>query len=345
MSTPTAVPRSPAIDTLRIAFMCLVVAGHTWTQPWLHVYLWTWGIPTYFALTGYLWSGRRTLTEEAKVRGRTLGIPYFSWFIILAAIAWPIHAIKDHWTLSNYLGDVWGGQFMDTPFWAFWYLGALFSSAVIYGAMRKLSMPWKWAIALALAAAAVYLPGQPARFLPFGLGLGLPALPFLAAGEQLKLLRPRLRRPLLVALAALAAGVGMIALVPRSYIDFKALYFGTPIVSALAAALVGLGIILGVVTLFERSPVSARTSALVTRVALASMVVMFVHVPILWALGGLVDGTPLDYVIAVVASFTIGLLLLAVPGSWFLTGVGGPATSSPAFLRGPTAVRAVVKTD
>jgi acyltransferase len=315
--------RSAAIDAVRVVGMVAVVAGHVWINPETRQWLYTWHLPLFFILTGYLWSGRRGIKGEAGVRARTLLVPYACWFAIIAAITRGFQLVQGTFNPRVAAGQVWGGPLQSEPFWAFWFATALFVATVLYVPVSRLALPWQWCVALVLLIVTAYVPGTQLAFLPLAIGQGLGAFVFVVAGQTLRRAQARMNRDGVVGPAMLASGVALVLLFPDSFVDVKSLYFGVPIVGILTAVLIGGGLIVTACAYLTRMP--RRLSVTVVWLSMSSLVVMFVHVPIASALDALGNGSVTGFLITIVATWALGLVLVAFPAAWFLTGARGAA--------------------
>ena len=308
--------------------MLAVVAGHIWITDATRQWIYTWQLPLFFILSGYLWSGRRSWASEASLRARTLLAPYALWFVVIAAVTWGWMLLAGSFSLGVAAMQVWGGYYLTTPFWAFWFAPALFVSAFVYRGLSRFALGWQWLGAVALFVACAYIPGQPLKLLPLSVGQGLAVVLFLVAGRTLRVVRDRVPNRLVLGLGMLLAGVALIVMFPTSYIDVKGMHFGVPVVGIVTAILVGGG--LSVTAEVVLSRLTGPAGRAVTWLSMASFVVMFVHVPIAAAFGWLDSESLPAFIVTVVASWAIGLALIASPRTMLLTGI----RSAPPRLRG-----------
>lgn len=310
-------PRRAGLDAVRVIAMVAVVAGHVWVEPWARLAFYTWNVSLFFFVSGYLWGPTRTASAVVRTRFRTLLVPYATWFVLVALLAWPIQAAQGTFEIQQALRAAWGGRYLGTPFWAFWFVTALFVASVLYAVLAR----YRWWVRLAVIVTgtvlAVYLPGQPFKFLPLGIGLGIVGMLFLGAGHGLQRVRASLGAPVAAGVVLLLLGAGIaFALGPDHYIDIKFSSLGFPVLSVVASV----SICSGMVLIGEGVRFSERAGRVVSLLARASLVVLFVHVPVLWLLGGLEEGRFGDFMIALAVSWALGLLLLRVPAAWPLTG-------------------------
>jgi fucose 4-O-acetylase-like acetyltransferase len=179
--------RDARLDNAKMTLVTLVVVGHSWTMlaanagnNHLYDFLYTWHMPAFVFITGYLsrgfeWSGPRIWALV-----RSVAIPYV---IVEAALA-----VFRLWAGGEQLHHLW----ID-PHWPLWYLPALFIWRMATPLLRS---PW---VALPVAVASSLLGGlftgttldlaRVLGFLPFFV-LGLHATP--ARLERLRAMPVRL---------------------------------------------------------------------------------------------------------------------------------------------------------
>ncbi|MWB98110.1 acyltransferase family protein [Agromyces seonyuensis] len=311
--------RSAAIDALRVLGMVAVIACHIWMSPEAARWLGPWVLPLYFVLSGYLWSGRRGPKEEAVLRAKALLVPYAAWFVIIASITWTVWSIRGTFDLRHAAIQVWGGAHLSSPFHAFWFTPALFVAVMVYYWVGRLHLAWQWPIAIALFMIVAYTPGLPLYDAPLSIGQGVGSVIFLVAGRTLRIVGDRIPRPPLLGAAMIFVGLCLMLRFPESYLDVKLLYFGLPAVGIATAILVGGGLVLVADVLFGW--IRGRAAVFVIRLSMATLVVLFVHVPIAAAFDWLATGSLPGFVVTTVLSWTIGVVLVALPKTEFLTGV------------------------
>lgn len=308
--------------------MLSIVAGHFWITPETRLAFYTWHLPVFFVLSGYLWSGRRGFKGEIVNRARTLLVPTVAWLLIVG-LAVALAAL-----IANQTGTE---PVLVNPFWAFWFPPALFVAAAVYYPISKLPLAAQWAIAVALFAVIVYLPWGRLMDLATNTGVpqGIAAVLFLVAGRTLRISQERFGRDTLVGGTLLAMGVLLALLFPTSYLDVKSLHFGQPFIGVAVAALIGSGLILLATVLFRR--VTGVPARIITRLSMASLVVMFVHVPIADAFGWLDQPSAAGFAATVFMSWAIGLLALIPSWGFILTGVKKPPRQVTRDGREPSA--------
>lgn len=310
--------------------MLAIVAGHVWIHGPARPFLYSWHVPIFFVLSGYLWNSDRSLGREIKSRVRSLLVPYGAWLLVLGTVAVSIESSEGRFDLTRILHILWGGQFATgRPFWAMWFVTALFFAAVVYRLISRLPLPAQWAIAVVLLVAAAYWPGHPARFLPLSLGLALPGIVFIVAGFTLRRFRGIIRRPAVTGAALLVVSFGVIGLQWSQPLDLKQLNVGTPVLSAVIALAISVGLILlaegllggggGVIGLIG-TPMD-RMARVATPLAQASLTVLFLHTAVITVFDTLGLPKVAVFLFTIGVAWLIGLLLLRIPHSGAFTGV------------------------
>lgn len=237
--------RSVAVDLVRVLGVVAIVAGHTWDQRhFAQAGLYTWHVPVFFVLTGYLWKAGRSPRDEFVRRSRTLLVPYLSWLVLVTAV-WSVFRVVvgdgvDTKTLPLLLL---GGNWISRPYSAFWFVTCLFVATVVLRWLERVHpfLPWfvagvgiAWCIGDRYAIAKI----------PESAGMALPAVAFILVGVLLRRFRSTIDRPLVV---------GLVLLVPSWWLgwsgaldtlNMKAGNLGTPVLSVLMAGGISCGMLL-----------------------------------------------------------------------------------------------------
>lgn len=312
--------RSVPIDVVRIVAMLAIIAGHVSVNGPLRPFLYSWHVPVFFVLSGYLWKERRSFGQVVVRRAKSLLVPYVAWLVILGTVALTIESSRGGVEPSRPLNLLWGGQFATgRPFWAIWFVPALFFATLIYRLLARLPILLQWLVALALCIVSVYVPGDFARYLPLGMGLALPGVLFMVAGVTLQRIRSLITHPVGVGLLLLVVSFGSMAFGLSGPVDLKELDLGTPALSAVVAIMTSVGLIMLAEGLLPRF--SARLAPMVTPLARASLAVLFLHVLTLTALRSAGLPLPVVFLLTVCVVWAVGVLLLRTPFGWILTGV------------------------
>lgn len=166
--------RDPRLDNAKMTLVTLVVVGHSWTMlasnagnNHLYDFLYTWHMPAFVFITGYLSRGFEWTGPRLWALVRSVAIPYV---IVEAALA-----VFRLWAGGEHLHQLW----LD-PHWPLWYLPAIFLWRLATPLLRS---PW---VAFPVAVVASLLGGlvtgatldlaRVLGFLPFFV-LGLHATP------------------------------------------------------------------------------------------------------------------------------------------------------------------------
>ena len=327
-----------SLDAVRVFAMLAIVAGHIWVDGPARPFLYSWHVPIFFLLSGYLWKVGRSFNREVRNRVRSLLIPYAVWLVLLGTVTLGTESVEGGFDPIRLAHLLWGGQFATGgPFWAMWFVTALFFAAVIYWPVSRLPLPGQWAIAAILFIAAAYIPGHPARFLPLSLGLALACIIFIVAGRSMRRARGMVRHPIVTGVVLLAVSFTLIVLGWSQPLDLKRLDVGTPVVSIVVAVALSFGFILitegllGGDSVGEDAKPSVRRksrvdgigqlSRVVTQLAQASLTVLFIHPAVITGLHSSGLPKPVVYLLTIGIAWPVGLLLLRLPHSRAVTGL------------------------
>jgi fucose 4-O-acetylase-like acetyltransferase len=218
---------------LRILGIAAVVAGHVgaWSGPVVRETVYTWHVPLFFFLSGYLWSEGRSVIEEMTKRAKTLLLPYIVWLVPVGL-----------WWLSQ--TDVvrgadlrklmLGGSNIGGTLAAFWFVTALFFAVVALRAIQRFPDWLQWTLAVIALLVTVRAPELVAR-VPLAAGVGLACIVFVLAGREFKRHRLRIRRPLMTAFVILGGCATLILTGWSTYLDLKYARLGTPVITVLVA--------------------------------------------------------------------------------------------------------------
>lgn len=300
--------RSGAIDFLRILGIIAVVAGHTWENDFTERALYSWHVPIFFFLSGYLWTTGRSLRLELSNRIAALGRPYVFWLGVLLVVSVTFAA----WTGELGVGDVvyplYGGYFATRPFTAFWFVTVLLSAAVLYRLIEKLPSWLRWSI-IGTGVLVGSLAGDLLAKTPLSIGSAWPCVAFMAAGAEWRRAESKLTRPALVGVGLLVAGAAMVAMGLSAPINIKYGDYGTPVLSMFVACALSAGALAVAKSLFYLLP--RAFSEVSIWLAKAGFIVVLTHAVPLLLLGTTQAGGALDFAIALLVPWTLGLLLVS----------------------------------
>lgn len=273
--------RSGAIDALRVLSVVAIVVSHTWSGPLVQGGLFTWHVPVFFLLSGYLWTRGRALRMEFSSRFRTLMVPYLSWLALLFVPYAALLVTVQRFNVADALRPIIGGSANGGPFGAFWFMTALFFAAIIFRLLEHMPL-WMQVLLVACALTFAYLFGPFLGALPLSVGAAAPAVVFLMAGMWMRKLRPLIRHPLSVGTALLITAFLPAVLGVSAPLDMKKADLGTPVLSVFLAISISFGLLLVLESLFAR--LGQKPNAVATTLASGSIMVVLTHPFILWAL-------------------------------------------------------------
>jgi fucose 4-O-acetylase-like acetyltransferase len=303
------------------------VAGHTLQWPVVRPLVYSWHVPLFFFLAGYFWSRSRPLRTELNNRIRTLGLPYFSWFLLVAIVFVPLDATQQAVTAPRLLGQFYDGQLSAMPYTTVWFVSTLFAAVILLRLLWLLPRPVVWAIALAGVAAGVMFGDVLART-PLAIGSAFPCLIFLLLGNVARSLKPRITHPVLLAAPALVACAVLVFFGISAPVDIKQGDYGTPALSVAVAAVISFSLVLLAEALFHRLPAFVHRAA--TRLSFAAFTVVLLHPLVMWFM--LKFAPPVcDAVVfaaAMIIPWLVGILALRVRFSLLLTGVSRDMVST-----------------
>jgi fucose 4-O-acetylase-like acetyltransferase len=175
--------RDPWLDNAKMALVMLVVIGHSWTllppnvvNDRLYDFLYTWHVPAFVLVTGYLSRGFAWNRDRLWQLFRTVVVPYLLFECLLALFRIYVGGEK----LEDLFAD---------PHWPMWYLSALFFWRLLTPVFRPMWGGLAVAVVISLVAGL-----RAGDTLDMARVLGL--LPFFVMGlkatpERLELLRRR----------------------------------------------------------------------------------------------------------------------------------------------------------
>lgn len=343
--------RNPGVDALRLVSIAAVVLGHSYlSQLEFTEYLEVWRMPLFFFLSGYFWTRGRPLLPDLRGRWTSLAVPYLLWAVLMSVAAWRWNH-KDPDRFWELMRTGWyGGADQQPPWWAFWFISVLLFTTVLRRLLECFPTWVAWLLSGIGLWVSYAVPDSWIAKTPLGIGLALPCLFFLLAGELFRRrIEPNvIRHRALIGTALILLGLGAVALGLEPH-NIKFGGFGTPVLTPVVGVVMASGAVLVFGSfvnrllrlLAERTGAGRAVRSTISALVRTGTVVVLVHGEVLMELMdlGVTDPFP-KFVCTLLISWAIGLVLLATPLSRLLTGV--PRQFHPfrrRVSRGPASTR------
>ncbi|RNE59095.1 acyltransferase family protein [Cryobacterium tepidiphilum] len=239
-----AKPRSHAIDLVRLIGIVAIVAGHSSTSAWVSPWLFSWHVPVFFVISGYLWSPSRSTKLEFTKRARTLLLPYVTWLVIVSVLWFGFRMARGEsidWSFSQNL--LLGGWYIPRPYSAFWFVTALFIATVLMRWLSNLSPFLPWFVG-AIGVAWCTVDPETAKRVPESAGVALAAILFMCLGSLLRNYRNQITSPLKFGLVLLIPALFLSVSGAVDGFNMKSADLGTPILGVLIGVAISCGLIL-----------------------------------------------------------------------------------------------------
>lgn len=295
------VQRFEWVDVARGIGIIAVVIGHVWSRGLPHTLTYSFHMPLFFLLSGYLFRPKPVL---AFTRSQIVwqGLSYGAFLALLVAVDSMIEGSRGgrgiFHTWPQDLGRLaFGGSKLRGPFTVFWFVPCLIFARILFNTLTTrfpdpLGKPW-WIIAPVILVTA-YLLGWVTDVSPLGMLTVPMALFLLWAGAALNLIG--WRQWMLWLLIPLSAA-GLFLLPP---LNMKAGDYGWPILSMAGAIATSL-------LIFRVSRYGGAAFKPFSMLGQASLVIMYLHVPVIHYLSYL--PRPAILVLATAVPFAIYHLL------------------------------------
>lgn len=343
--------RNTGVDALRLVSIAAVVLGHSYlSQLEFTEYLEVWRMPLFFFLSGYFWTRGRPFLPDLRGRWTSLAVPYLLWAVLMSVAAWRWNH-KDPDRFWELMRTGWyGGADQQPPWWAFWFISVLLFTTVLRRLLECFPTWVAWLLSGIGLWVSYAVPDSWIAKTPLGIGLALPCLFFLLAGELFRRrIEPNvIRHRALIGTALILLGLGAVALGLEPH-NIKFGGFGTPVLTPVVGVVMASGAVLVFGSfvnrllrlLAERTGAGRAVRSTISALVRTGTVVVLVHGEVLMELMdlGVTDPFP-KFVCTLLISWAIGLVLLATPLSRLLTGV--PRQFHPfrrRVSRGPASTR------
>lgn len=282
MRTDKAAPRLAWLDAVRGAGIILVVAGHSFNDPWIRSPIFLFHMPLFFMLAGYT-TKAEPLGEMLVKRARSLLIPYACFFAVVTAADLALGALLHDPVSLDWRDPVralgtalYGGQMLKGSYAVFWFITCLFAAQLLFGwLLSRLPnvLAWPWAVILLACVALTYL-AHALSPSPWNVAVAPAALLFLYAGYVLRQYDGRSNALIDGAVAIAAIALAFVA----APLDMKYALFGTPALSLIAAFALSY-------TFIRASQLAARVpgvAPVLVWLGHASLTVMFLHMTVIF---------------------------------------------------------------
>jgi acyltransferase len=318
--------RSVAIDVVRLVGITAVALGHFRANTpdavghLVRDLTFSWHVPLFFFLAGYLWRAQRSLREEVATRAKTLLLPFASWTVILLAPLLAVGAVRGELD-REVLGEVvWGGERTQGIFAPFWFLPVLFLSTVLYRFLGTFLSEWTVLLVATAAVAASSLRGDDLAALPHVVFFAVPMMLMLQAGRAVRTFESRV--PLRGSSGALLLVIGISLAVSGAVrpLDVKVGDFGTPVLSVVNALVICTGLLWVAQRLFPASA-DRRWHEVVSSLAQTVLVVLLTHVLFFQACGLVHLPAVLTLPVSLGLGFGLGLAIRRTALSPWLVGM------------------------
>lgn len=307
-------PRDASLDLVRVAALLAIVAGHVWSGPTISVLLYTWHVPVFFFISGWLWK-QRSVKDEFQRRNVTLLKPYLFWLSSLVVLVLSVGALQGRVSFGSIAGGIYGGGIAAQPFTTLWFVFVLYASTIIYRFIASAPILARVSIIFAGLVLGFYLGPILART-PLALGSAFPALTFLAAGVLAGHATNRYRLSSWFGVPLLVLGA-LIFTAGAQPFNLKAGDWGTPITSAIATVLICWGFTLAARLVVAPLGFAGRW---VTEFAVLGFTVVLAHPAVIWLLGSFLPQWVV-FVLAVVIPSVLAAIARGTRLSPWVTGI------------------------
>ena len=317
-ATTPSVPRASAtqdrlggIDLARVIGVLAVIALHAFGGSATGYWVYSWHVPLFFFLSGYLWRSQRNLRDEVSRRARTLLVPYIIWLVIVSA-TWAVFlSAKDKQPSESVRDLLLGGTNIGGPYGPFWFVTCLFAATVIMRATWNVHHGLPLALG-AIGLSVMAVAPQSLTPWPLAIGLAIPAVFIMCVGLWFRRIHPRIRRPHLVGLVVLGLSLTLTLLQVGGQVSMKGGSLGRPLLGVGLVCATSAGLLLTCTWLTEHF--SNRSLAIAMALSECGLMVLLTHSLVISAarVSGLSPGMAI-FMLAVVVPFAAALIIRRTP--------------------------------
>jgi len=270
-----AAQRFEWVDVARGIGIVAVVIGHVWSRGLPHTLTYSFHMPLFFLLSGYLF---RPKPVVAFARSQIVwqGLSYCAFLALLVIVDTLIEGSRGGRGIFHTWPDdigrlAFGGSKLRGPFTVFWFLPCLIVARILFNALAARfpdPLAYAWGIIAPITVVVAYVIGRATDVSPLGLLTVPMALFLLWAGAALNVLG--WRKWMMWVLAPLS----MAGLFFFPTLNMKAGDYGWPLLSmggAIATSLL----------IFRASDLWATVLKPFSALGKASLVIMYIHVPVI----------------------------------------------------------------
>lgn len=298
-----AAQRFDWVDVARGIGILAVVVGHVWTRGLPHTITYSFHMPLFFLLSGYLFK-RKPAGEFSRRLLISQGLSYLAFLALVVAMDSLIEGSRGHrgifHTWPRDLGRLaFGGSDLRGPFTVFWFVPCLVMARIAFNLLcARFPDPLgrAWAVLVPLILVVAYVSGWKTDISPLGLLTVPMALFLLWAGAVWAKLEWR------AAMLWLLAPLSLAGLFLFPVVNMKAGDYGWPIASIAGAMATSF-------LVFRISRWRPFLSTPLRALGRASLVIMYLHVPVIHYLSHLpkIELLPLAVGLPLAAYYLFGL--------------------------------------
>ena len=185
--------RDKSIDVLRAIAILFVIFGHVTHIGELRQYIWSFHMPLFFFISGFLFNRNKYESTRAflKVKINGLIIPYI-FFCLITLVYWIlIESRVRSWGMTWYMevyGIIYGTYSAEYMLFnsAMWFLPCLFSMELLYWFVSKIESTWKIVFVLLFANILGMTAKDYLSWLPWGINSAMISMIFFGFGNLIK---------------------------------------------------------------------------------------------------------------------------------------------------------------